>query len=194
VIESSKSSAITFSATHPMRPPEIMETRRLRLRPPVMADAVSIFEQYAQDAAVTKFLTWKPHKQIHETHEYLKRCISAWETSRAFPWALTRKEDGDLIGMIEARVDGYKMDLGYVLARSHWGQGYMPEAVKAVVDWAQGQDSIYRVWAVCDAENQASSRVLEKVGMTKEGVLRRWIIHPSVSAQPRDCLCYAIVK
>jgi RimJ/RimL family protein N-acetyltransferase len=70
----------------------------------------------------------------------------------------------------------------------------MTEAARAVVDWALGQPGIYRVWAVCDVENAASTRVLEKVGMQREGVLRRWIIHPGVDAVPRDCYCYAIIK
>ncbi len=177
-----------------MRPPDIIVTPRLRLRPPVMADARSILDGYAQDTEVTKFLTWSPHEAIDDTYEYLERCVNNWKDSRAFPWVVTRREDGALIGMVEARVDRHKVNLGYVLARSHWGQGYIPEAVKAVVDWALGQDTIYRVWAVCDVENHASARVLEKVGMTKEGVLRRWIVHPNVSAQPRECFCYAIVK
>jgi ribosomal-protein-alanine N-acetyltransferase len=50
------------------------------------------------------------------------------------------------------------------------------------------------VWAVCDVDNLASARVLEKAGMGREGRLRRWVLHPNVSAAPRDCWCYAHVK
>lgn len=173
-----------------MKPPEIIETPRLRLRPPVAGDATAIFEQYAQDSAVTKYLTWRPHKQIDETFEYLKRCAAGWDAC-AFTWVLTRKEDGDLLGMVELRLDEYKANLGYVLARPHWGKGIMPEAVSAVVDWTLASAGIFRVWAVCDIENSASARVLEKVGMEREGILRRWIIHPNVSDEPRDCFCYS---
>src|SRR5437660_1884731 len=123
-----------------MRPPETIETPRLRLRLPVMADATSIFEQYAQDSAVTEYLTWRPHKQIEETHEYLRRCIAGWDTESAFAWVLTLREDGQLLGVIEIRIDAFKADLGYVLARSHWGRGFMPEAVSAVIDWALCSD------------------------------------------------------
>jgi ribosomal-protein-alanine N-acetyltransferase len=177
-----------------MRPPEIIETRRLRLRLPVIADANAIFEQYAQDPAVTRFLTWRPHKHIDETYEYLRRCIAGWDNASAFAWVLTRKENGQLLGVIEIRVGEYKADIGYVLARSQWGLGIMPEAVSAVIDWALGSSWIFRVWAVCDIENLASARVLEKVGMEKEGVLRRWIIHPNLSDEPRDCVCYSKTK
>lgn len=174
-----------------MKPPEIIETRRLRLRPPVSADATDIFEQYAQDSFVTKYMPWRPHKHIDETSEFLKRCAAVWNNASAFPWVLTRKEDGHLLGMIEIRVGEFKADLGYVLARPHWGRGYMPEAVEAVVEWALNSAGVFRVWAVCDIDNIASARVLEKVGMEKEGTLRRWILHPNVSNDPRDCFCYS---
>ncbi len=63
----------------------------------------------------------------------------------------------------------------------------MTEAANAVVDWALSQPEVFRVWAVCDVENVASARFLEKIGMRREGTLSRWIIHPNISEQPRDC-------
>ena len=88
----------------------------------------------------------------------------------------------------------FAADLGYGLARQHWGHGYATEAVQAVVRWALSQEQFYRVWATCDVENLASARVLEKAGMQREGILRRFIIHPNISSEPRDCYCYAVVK
>ena len=177
-----------------MRPPEIIDTPRLRLRPPVMEDALSIFEDYAQDAQVTRYLLWRPHKGIKETHDFLERSIAAWETGCEYSWVLTQRGDDRLVGMVGIRIDGSKVELGYVLARPHWGRVYMPEAVRAVIEWALEQEGIYRVWAVCDVENSASVRVLEKVGMQREGVLRRWNIHPNPSDEPRDCFRYSIAK
>ncbi len=177
-----------------MRPPETLETARLYLRPPRMEDAEAIFEQYAQDAAVTKYLTWRPHRDIEETRAFVRRCQDVWRDASAFPWAIIRKAGGQLLGMIEMRIDGHRVDLGYGLAQGYWGQGYTPEVVAAIMDWAWQQPTVYRVWAVCDIENQASARVLEKVGMRREGVLRRWIMHPNRSGEPRDCYCYAKTK
>lgn len=177
-----------------MKPPQIFETLRLRLRPPVLEDAKSIFEQYAQDAEVTKYLIWSPHRYIDETRDFLRRCQFLWKDGAAFPWAITRKEDDCLLGMIEIRIDGHSVNLGYVLARRFWGNGYAAEAVNAVSDWALAQEEIYRVWAVCDVENHASARVLEKSGMQREGTLRRWLVHPHCGVVPRDCYCYSKVK
>jgi [ribosomal protein S5]-alanine N-acetyltransferase len=173
---------------------QTLQTKRLFLRQPVSEDAGSIFEQYAQDPEVTKYTGWQPHKSVRETDEYIDRCISVWANGTAFPYVLIRKEDTQLIGMIEIRINQYKADLGYVLVKSEWGKGYMPEAMQALTDWALSQDEIYRIWAVCDVENGASARVMEKVGMHREGVLRRWFIHPNMSKEPRDCYCYAVSK
>jgi ribosomal-protein-alanine N-acetyltransferase len=117
-----------------------------------------------------------------------------WERGRGFPWVIIRREDGQLLGMIHLRIEGHKADVGYGLARPFWGQGYMTEAVWAVTGWVLAQPAIYRVWAVCDVDNLASARVLEKAGMQREGLLRRFIVHPAISPKPRDCWCYAIVK
>jgi ribosomal-protein-alanine N-acetyltransferase len=70
----------------------------------------------------------------------------------------------------------------------------MPKAASAVIDWAFQQPSIYRVCATTDLENVASQRVLEKVGMLREGILRKYIVHPNISDIPRDSYIYAITK
>ena len=96
--------------------------------------------------------------------------------------------------MLEVRPDRFKAGIGYVLARAYWGQGLMPEAVSAVVSLILADASMYRVEAFCDIENTASARTLEKAGMLREGVMRRFIIHPSLSGEPRDCYLYALTK
>ncbi len=177
-----------------MKPPETIETDRLYLRLPRMDDAEAIFDEYAHDGDVTRYLTWRPHESIETTRAFVGRCLAVWEDGSAFPWSIVLKDDGRLIGMIEMRVAGHKADVGYGLARRYWGNGYMTEAVRAVADWALGQPQIYRFWAVCDVDNVGSARVMEKAGMQREAILRRWIMHPNQSDEPRDCYCYAITK
>lgn len=175
-------------------PPTILKTERLRLRKIKLADAEAIFRQYAQDPEVTKYVSWRAHKDIEETRDFLRSCLLAWDAGNAFHWVIERLEDKQVIGMISARAGGEKWELGYVLARMHWGRGYMTEAVKGIIAWAMCQNDIYRVWAVCDVDNVASARVMEKAGMQPEGVLRRWSVHPNISTEPRDSFCYAIVR
>jgi [ribosomal protein S5]-alanine N-acetyltransferase len=175
-------------------PPETLETARLRLRKAVLKDAEAIFRSYARDAEATRYVSWRSHYTVNQTRKFLRACVIGWKERKALHWAITRKDNRQLIGMISARVDGHKWELGYVLARPHWGQGYMTEAVEKVVDWALKQPEIYRVWAVCDVDNLGSARVMAKAGMTREGILRRWSVHPNVSSEPRDSFCYSVSK
>jgi RimJ/RimL family protein N-acetyltransferase len=179
----------------PEKPPAKLLSTRLLLRMPMMEDAFPIFELYAQDREVTRFLTFEPHHSIKVTKTFLERCLNNWKNNISFPWTIIRRRDKQLIGMIEiVNIEQSGIQLGYVLAKTFWGNGYMTEALRKIIEWSFTQDDIYRVWAVCDIENTASARVLEKVGMQKEGVLRRWAILPSFGDKPRDCFCYSIVQ
>ena len=177
-----------------MRPPDTFETERLLLRVPLPADAPEIFAGYAQDAEVVRYLVWRPHADLRETERFLETCAANRAAGDDFPWAVTLKESGELIGMTGLRPRGFKAEVGYVFARGFWGRGFAAEALRPVVGWALMQPGVFRVWALCDADNRASARVLEKVGMTCEGLLRRYSMHPNASDEPRDSYCYAIVK
>jgi len=96
--------------------------------------------------------------------------------------------------MIDVRPHAHRADFGYVLARAHWGKGFMPEAISAVVKVAFTLPSLVRMEATCDVDNKASARALEKAGFSREGLLRKYIIHPNISLEPRDSLLYAITR
>ena len=176
-----------------MNPPETIKTTRLTLRRLRADDASAIFATYAQDREVTRFLTWRPHQSVKETREFVRGCIEAWRAGTEFIWAIVL-DGGGLIGGIALRPRDFKADVGYVIARPYWGKGFATETLRSVVSWALDQPQIYRVWAVCDVENPASARVMEKAGMLKEGILRMWIRHPQAGDAPRDCFCYSIAK
>ena len=177
-----------------MKIPEQLETERLVLRKPRMDDARAIFEGWTQDREVTHYLTWRPHERIEQTQEFVQGCIRAWEGETRFPYVITLKGTGEVIGIIDPRIEGPKVGIGYGAARAYWGKGYVPEATRAIIDWAFQQPSIYRVYATTDVENVASRRVMEKVGMQCEGILRKYILHPNISDTPRDSYMYAITK
>ena len=177
-----------------MKMPEQIETERLILRKPRMEDASAIFEGWAQDHEVTRYLTWRPHDRIDQTQEFVQGCIRAWDGETRFPYMITLKENGQVVGIIDPRIEGPKVGIGYGAARAHWGKGFVPEATRAIIDWAFRQSTIYRVYATTDVENIASQRVLEKVGMQCEGILRKYILHPNISDIPRDSYLYAITK
>lgn len=177
-----------------MRPPPFIETKRLLLRPPVSEDAQLVFAAYAQDPEVTKYLIWLPHKDIHETERFVAGCIAAWEGSERFPYVIMLREGRELVGMMELRLEGFTAEFGYVLSRHHWSKGIMTEALGALVNWAVPQPDIHRLWGRCDVDNVASARVMEKVGLQREGVMSRQTIHPLLGSEPRDSYCYSLVK
>src|SRR4051812_18522070 len=174
--------------------PENIEGERVRLRRPAASDAEAIFSSYAQDALVCRFLVWQPHKSIGTTREFIASCVEAWKADARRPYVITEKPSPTAIGMIEARIQIATVELGYVLARSHWGRGLMAEAVAAVAKASLALPRFFRVQAFCDAENFQSQRALEKAGLRREGRLERWAIHPNVSPEPRACFMYAMVR
>lgn len=174
-----------------IKPPTEIRTPRLRLRFPVPSDADSVYERYGTDEAVTRYVMWTSHQAKETVLEFVRERIRRNETGEEFTWAITLPGDVGVVGMIGARVRNHKVDMGYVLARQHWNLGYMTEAISSVAEWMLRQPSIFRVWAVCDTENIGSARALEKSAFVREGVLRRWVVHPNRSHEPRDCYVYA---
>lgn len=161
----------------------------------MLEDAEALFNSYTQDAEVVRFLTWKPHASPTDTRQFLEWCQSQWAKGTNFPFVLeTRSGVSEPFGMIGLRVREHRAEFGYVLARAHWGQGFMPEALTALVEWSLAQPQIWRAYAHCDAENLASARVMEKAGLRYEGLLQRYLIHPNISSTPRDGKLYAKVK
>ena len=175
-------------------PPEKFTTERLVLRRPRLSDADDIFTQYASDPEVTRYVTWRPHQDRSEAGLLLQSRLARWDAGEEFSWAITETGKDRVIGMIACRVRDHMADFGYVLGRNYWNRGYVTEGAKAVVHWAANLENIYRVHAVCDVENIGSARVLESVGMEREGILRRYIIHPNISSEPRDCFMYSKVR
>ncbi len=175
------------------QPPTDLTTDRLKLRCPSLADAAAIFE-YAADPDVTRYMDWPTHTDIQDTIRFLEWCIPRWESGEEFCWVITAQPADQVIGAIACRIDGHKADFGYVLHRQYWRQGYMTEAARAVIAWLTSLPTIYRVWAVCDTENLASARVLEKVGLRREGTLRCATMRPNLSSCPRDSFIFAKVR
>jgi len=170
--------------------PERLETKRLVLRQPVAADAGELFRSYTQDPMVCRYMVWRPHAAEAETQTFIASCIAFWQEGSRLPYIITEVGSPAAIGMLEARISGFTVDFGYVLARAHWGKGYMPEAVAALAEAAL-QSGHFRAQAFCDVENIPSQRTLEKAGFLREGRLERYMVHPNISAEPRPCFMYA---
>jgi [ribosomal protein S5]-alanine N-acetyltransferase len=174
--------------------PDTFRTARLLLRPVAVEDTDAIFDTYAQDEEVARYVIWRPHRDRRETQAFVERCIAIpGKVERTY--MLAGSDDNVIRGAFALRQRApHRLDCGYVLARRWWGQGLMTEALSEVAVWALRQTSIFRIGAVCDVDNIGSARVLEKSGFVREGVLQRWLIHANISNEPRDCYSYARVR
>ncbi len=177
--------------TSPRRLPEEIETARLRLRRASVTDAETVFRTYARDPEVSRFVLFRPDQTLEDVRQFLERAELAWDAGTGATWAITLKETRELIGMIDLRVEE-EANLGYVLARQFWNRGITTEAVRAVIASAFRQPAIRGVWAVCEVNNTASARVLEKSGMVFEGRLERHLVFPNLGEEPRDVFKYSI--
>jgi [ribosomal protein S5]-alanine N-acetyltransferase len=171
----------------------ILETRRLRLRLPTLEDAAGV-AAYASDPDVARYVSWPLHRSLADAETFLTYAIGAIEKDIEHNWVIVDRATSSVAGTIGLRVQAHRRELGYALARRWWGRGVATEAAEAVVAWALAQVGVFRVWAVCDVDNVASARVLEKIGMQREGRLARWAVLPNLGGVARDCWCYARVK
>jgi len=170
-------------------------TSRLLLRKPLLLDAEAVFSAYASDAQVTRYVTWRQHESAEITKGFLTRCLREWADGSHLSYIITPiAEPSRPLGMISVRRKQERVLFGYVLSQRVWGRGFATEALSYLVNWSLAQEGVWRASAFCDVDNTASARVMEKSGLSFEGLLRRYIMHPNVSDEPRDCLMYAKVR
>ena len=170
---------------------EPLETARLVLRRPVASDAHAIFNRYASDPEVTRYLAWPRHTAIDETRSFLQFSDAEWARWPAGPLLVFSRADGALIGSSGLSFEApHRAATGYVVARDQWGKGYATEALGAIVELAD-RAGVRRLYALCHADHRASWRVMEKCGFEREALMRRHTVFPNLSKEPADVLQYA---
>jgi RimJ/RimL family protein N-acetyltransferase len=171
--------------------PDFIETPGLKLRFIDATDAEAMFTSCMRDADVARYMGWLPHASLQATRDFIADCVAYCKAGLRLPYIIILKASDQLIGMLDVRLCGYTINIGYMLARPVWGQGLMVGAIQAFTDIALRLPGVFRVEATCDVDNYASARVLEKSGFRLEGRLARHTLHPNISSEPRDCYIYA---
>ncbi len=151
-----------------------LETERLLLRPFDPADAESCIRNWAADPAVYRYISQEP-----QTPEQVRGWLAAAEEAYANPetryWAVVERTGGEVIG--EIFVDDFSArngwcELDWKIGSRFWQKGYATEAAAAVARHLLDAEGFHRIQAKCCVENPASERVMQKIGMTREGTLR----------------------
>lgn len=171
--------------------PEV-HTKRLRLRKIKIEDAKDLF-YYGSDEEVTRNVTWYPYKNVKEAEEFIRIIWSFYEAGEAAPWAIEHKETGKMIGTVgfgNMEKRHFTGEIAYALSRDFWGEGYTTEAVREVIRIGFEELDLIRIAARCIPENKASARVMQKVGMTYEGTLRKVAF---IKEKNRDLKTYSIL-
>lgn len=170
-----------------------LETQRLVLRKLEPDDLQDLFA-FASDPEVTRHLRWGPHRTLGETEAYLNQVLHEYQTGQDGPWGMEYKDIGKLVGSIHlmgVSAQHRKAEIGFVLSRTCWNQGLATEALRRVLAYSFETVGLNRIEGLCAVKNHATRRVLEKVGMVREGLLREYLFHKGAF---RDFELYAILR
>ena len=152
----------------------VLETDRLHLRAIRVSDAADMYD-YAKRDEVTKYLLWNPHPDVTYTRRYLEYLAGRYRLGQFYDWAIVSKSDQRMIGtcgFVRFDCPHNSAEIGYVLSPDYQGQGYMYEAARRVMQFGFSVLGLHRIEARYMIENASSRQVMEKLGMTFEGVKR----------------------
>jgi ribosomal-protein-alanine N-acetyltransferase len=172
-----------------VKAPETIETERLLLRRPKKSDAQAIFQRFASDREVTRYLSWPTHRSVADTLAFLAMSDDEWQRWPAGPYLVLSRKNGASGTILGSTGLMYKSPTravtGYVFAREAWGHGYATEALQTMVDVA-GKTGVERLEAICHVGHAPSAHVLEKCGFNREEVRREHFVFPNLKPQKKS--------
>lgn len=172
---------------------QTLKTERLTLRRFTHEDAKPMFETWANDERVTKFLTWEPHGTLEVTKDIVDLWVKEYEEPDRYNWVI--ELEGKIVGSISAVIideRNERTEIGYCLGHEFWGKGIMTEAAGAVIDFLFKEVGFNSITITHAVKNPASGKVARKCGLTLEGVRREFF--KSNSGEFLDIAVYSILK
>jgi len=153
-----------------------LESERLILRRFTLEDAEGFYHNVTSDSEVNKFLTWPLDDSVEDTKKLLAGWAERYDNPERYCWVIVLKDTDTVIGTIAAptvknRIDA--VEVTYCIGSRWWGQGIVPEALQEVMRYMFEEVQVNRIEAGFDSNNPNSGRVMEKVGMQREGFLRQ---------------------
>ena len=153
-----------------------LNTERLVLRRFTIEDAKDMYRNLCSDSRVNRFLTWELHKSLTDTEELMRTFVERYENPARYCWAIVDRATSEVIGTIAAPTVKERtetVEVTYAISYNRWGQGIAAEALKAVINFLFTEVGVNRIEAGHDINNPNSGKVMEKAGMSKEGILRK---------------------
>ena len=158
-----------------------LETDRLILRRFTVDDAQAMYDNWASDPEVTRYLSWHPHRDVGETTEILRTWVNSYDFKNYYSWGIELKEGSVLIGSIgsvEGRDNIRMVHIGYCIGKAWWQQGYVSEALARLIRFFFDEAGANRIESCHEPANVHSGDVMKKCGMRFEGVHRQAIYKP----------------
>jgi len=172
-----------------------LETERLILRKFMLDDFPDV-HSYASVSKNTIYMVWGPNT-TEQSQAFISMAISKAEENPCtnYQYAAVLKETGNLVGACNLALSGDEAEIGWILHRNYWKQSYGTEMGKALLELGFDELRLHRILAHCDAENIGSYRVMDKIGMRREGLFfESRPAHKQSDKKYSDELSYAILK
>ncbi len=177
----------------PLRTPVAIDTERLVVRPVVAADLPALLAVNGDDE-VTRFLPYPSWRSLADAQAWFERMSILGARGESAQYVIVERRSELAIGtclLFRHEESSARAEVGYVLGRKYWRSGYMNEAIVALVDSAFNALALRRLEAEVDPLNLGSRRLLEKVGFTPEGLLRkRWVD----KGHAHDTIIYGLLR
>lgn len=151
-------------------------TKNLLLRQITIDDAPAMYNNWASDQEVTKYLSWSTHQNIEETKQVISTWINQYNNDFFFQWVIELKKDQEIIGTISLfNYINNSLEVGFCLSKQYWNQGLTTEVCRAIIDFAFTQVGVNSVKSRHMLKNIASGRVMQKNNMTHIKTTKEYI-------------------
>ena len=170
-----------------------LETERLVLRPYSLTDAYDV-QRMCGDAAIADTTLAIPHPYPDgAAQQWISTHAESFQQSKEVTLAITLKPTGMLVGSMALMVNSNhrRGELGYMIAKEHWNHGYCTEAARAMMRYGFATVGLNRIQAMHFPRNPASGKVMRKLGMIREGLLRQYV---SNRGTPEDVEMYSMLR
>ncbi|MBF4691982.1 GNAT family N-acetyltransferase [Fusibacter ferrireducens] len=171
-----------------------LETNRIILRRFTMEDADAMFNNWASDEEISRYMRWPFHRQVAETKQIINSWLELYKRENFYLWGIVLKETNTLVGSINLfAVNEFDAcgDVGYCIGRAFWGKGIASHALQAVIEYAFNTIGFNRIESYHAIQNPASGKVMSNVGMQFEGSAKQKY---RSNQGYEDCNMYAIIK
>lgn len=170
-----------------------VDTGRLLLRKITKADVSHIYS-FTSNPVGKEFLSWEPHESIGRTAAFVDFLLTRYESGDPVQWGIELKETQTIIGItgfVDYTAEHNRGEIAYLMSPDYEGKGYMTEANGAVLRYGFEIMRLNRIQAKAELLNIASQKVMEKIGMAEEGVMRQYIYQKGAY---RDYKLYSILS